>query len=373
MEKYLQIILDNFEILACKTEIRKSVKYQCCPTCEDINNTKELSSKLKSNDLSKTISNILEWEERNIQYWYERSDLLISSLLGIMLIAPLLILAFATNIMNNLFKLEIISKIDVLARIVSLLAIASLPGTLFFVLCYNQRKTDHFVTKNNIIGEKNKLNITTFKPSISINNILKYRLAVCRDYAKMSCALLASSQLDNVDDVDAMVDIYVVTLPPSHMACAVGENDTFYILDQRLPIKQIDSWLLEHHKTKANLYKLKVDKINKITDLEPAKLYSFSENFIENKQEIDCSYIEKEICKLFNIESNSKDGTEIKIRIDRYFDKCNINYYDDISRTSFVNLIKKKIDDELCSNTHNINSVEISADEKCINAHVYIS
>jgi len=49
-------------------------KRQFCPTPEDMENggLKKLAKRLKGDSEKENLTNILEWQDRNIQYWWER-------------------------------------------------------------------------------------------------------------------------------------------------------------------------------------------------------------------------------------------------------------------------------------------------------------
>ncbi len=59
-------------------------KRQFCPTLNDLKNEelRRLAKRLKGNSEKETLANILEWEDRNLQYWIERRNLQLISIIA---------------------------------------------------------------------------------------------------------------------------------------------------------------------------------------------------------------------------------------------------------------------------------------------------
>ena len=107
----------------------------------------------------------------------------------------------------------------------------------------------------------------TFQLSLPTKKILEYKLAICRDYAKLTASLLLNVYPDS--------EIYFFTIP-RHVAAGIKINNKIYILDQHLPVLTIEKWLMTWNKKKANilvgrLISSERDKI-KIKKSEPVKL-----------------------------------------------------------------------------------------------------
>ncbi len=100
----------------------------------------------------------------------------------------------------------------------------------------------------------------TFKLSLPVEKILKYRLAICRDYAKLTAALLLKMYPEN--------NILFISFP-SHVATGIQIKNTIYILDQRLPILTINDWLKKWKVKKADCYLLKIKRGKPKVDLKP--------------------------------------------------------------------------------------------------------
>ena len=83
--------------------IRWNASFQICPNSADIEKTKELAVKLRGNDDYETASNILKWQDKNIEYWYERADLyyILTITSGIILLLSLISYIFPNGIQIN--------------------------------------------------------------------------------------------------------------------------------------------------------------------------------------------------------------------------------------------------------------------------------
>jgi predicted transglutaminase-like protease len=67
-----------------------------------------------------------------------------------------------------------------------------------------------------------------------VGKILGYRLAVCRDYAKLTAALLLNLYPSS--------EIYLIAIP-RHVAAGIKFNCKVYVLDQKLPVASLEKWL----------------------------------------------------------------------------------------------------------------------------------
>jgi len=85
----------------------------------------------------------------------------------------------------------------------------------------------------------------TFRLSLPVDKILEHKLAICRDYAKLTASLLFKIYPDS--------KLYFIAML-GHVAVAVKIRDDYYVLDQHLPILRIDKWLIGRNKKKADVY-----------------------------------------------------------------------------------------------------------------------
>ncbi len=74
---------------------------------------------------------------------------------------------------------------------------------------------------------------STFEVSIPLHTVLKYKLAVCKDYAKLTAVLLYNLFPDN--------SIYFISIP-RHVAAGIEINGKLYVLDQKLPVMTLNGW-----------------------------------------------------------------------------------------------------------------------------------
>ena len=197
-----------------------------CPTSDEIKNedVNRLAKRLKTSSDKETLTNILEWEERNIIFWIERHplvtvfwDSVLALLFGIVIVSVLTI----TSILPFSFYSWFVVKWSVIwaGCIVTTLVIMTL-------ILHSNRK---FSWKEALKGL-----MTAFTPeSISMDFLLDKKLGVCRDYAKLTACLLANIYPD--------AEIYFATAR-GHVATGKEIGDELYMLDQRLPILAKDRW-----------------------------------------------------------------------------------------------------------------------------------
>ena len=135
-------------------------KGQFLPASEDIENDEleKLVKRLKGDSEKETLTNILEWQDRNIQYWWERRPL--GRLLLVLMIPLPFLLPF-----SHIFKL--------------LIAGILFSSVVFMVYLFFRYRM-FFGEKS--VKEKTKFRdvvIDTFRSSLPVDKILEYKLAVC--------------------------------------------------------------------------------------------------------------------------------------------------------------------------------------------------
>ena len=215
------------------------LKRQSRPTPNDLESEelKKLAERLKVDSEKETLTNILEWQDRNIQFWWERwlLDLslkiliLISSLLSLIISLSFLLLLYPSIPLYvfALFIVFIVVLFFVLSFYNSMLIVFCLflsfpfvylftslelripvldqnilPYTLFYVGClgaialimvylsirYNMFWREKAVKEK--ISRFKEVIDDTFRLSLPVDKILEYKLAICRDYAKLTASLL---------------------------------------------------------------------------------------------------------------------------------------------------------------------------------------
>jgi predicted transglutaminase-like protease len=208
-----------------ESKLRKNYERACskgyCPTTKEIENSaiKELANRLKAASEKETLTNILEWQDRNIVSWPERWPL--SNLFSALLFVVVLLFLCLLLIPNS----------QLLWWIIVMLASSAI--TVFSIIVILLKLIRKIPVWD---GLKN-----TFASSISINAFLENKLGVCRDYAKLTACLLANVYPD--------AEIYFVRAP-QHVATGImiDNSPPVYMLDKQLPIVTIDKWHERWHK-----------------------------------------------------------------------------------------------------------------------------
>ena len=211
------------------------------PTSEEIASDKvrDLAYRLEGELDKETLTNILEWQHRNMKFWLERYPMpliLGASLIGLVVsfVVPYVLLVYRSNIWS-------IGSFFVLGFGVVL--ITAIAITLLYI-CYGRRLP---------LGQF----WNTIRPSVVIDEIIENRLGVCRDYAKLTACLLLKLYPKS--------DIYYAHTS-NHLAVGIVSDGQLYMLDQRLPILTISQWD-KREKSKETIHKLKDGKIEQIKDI----------------------------------------------------------------------------------------------------------
>ena len=373
-------------------------KRQFCPNLSDITNEdiKKLANQLKGESDKETLTNILEWQHRNINYWMERGILespwwglgliysglvlsafvifgivlyfFISKILGIAMFALVaflvfwLLLATLYNILLIIiFMVALALPIYKYIELISNLFASEVPKTIYisiiavgiFTVLYlglsyrylpNVRQSKNFISKIIRIGVA--IN-DTFKMRLSAEKVLTYKLAICRDYALFTASLL----------LNLYPEVYFATFYP-HVATGVKIKDKIYMLDQKLPIRTLDKWLEVWNKKKATLYKLEKVHTDNSIKLKFSKVGQYPRNKTKNDNDYE-EYLQKlecEINKMFGLNKALKKGKPVKIKLKNFVQYCE---NDEIVEYSILRLLKNKIEAELCSNVSRISGIEL--------------
>ena len=87
-----------------------------CPSSNEIKNSevRNLADRLKANSYGETLTNVLEWQERNIMYWIERHilSLLLYILFTIFLVLSLVIIKF--HVLIHFFQISTILEFSIM-------------------------------------------------------------------------------------------------------------------------------------------------------------------------------------------------------------------------------------------------------------------
>jgi len=358
------------------------------PSKEDLENkeVKELSKRLMGGSYKETLTNIVEWQERNIHYWSERADMFV--LLCIFSIIPLVIIpapSFFKLILVFIlllylffnFMLYLTCILFLTAEIIVLIWIFRVINVLFFVvtialsiplggilslLLYGALKYRHIKTARPEFRFRD-----TFKWSLPVEKILEYRLAICRDYAKCTAALLLNCYREN--------KIYFIEIP-SHVAAAIKIKDKLFVLDQKLPVLTLEKWMdfWNERMSKSVIFKISSYifrflrggevRISEIVFNEKIKKKWVCYGKLDKKDilQIDTENLTEKIANIMSItQVSNKSDPDIIITL-RNFAICHDK--DEIVEFSMLKAIKNKLADELCGTLTNITKIEIIQNEK---------
>ena len=398
------------------------VKKQFLPDSDELENKEviELLERLKGKSEKETLSNLLEWQNRNISYWVERGyldsslrPLLIVGIGFIFLFTSIPLLASFYILFVNVFLLPpnaslrvsffitlalllwVVLKANTFLKItyvilwsyplyevvriellktptpqnISLLLNftvfnwiifgISLFSLLYLAAVYwpMTRQVDSLKSK---IKEIATLIKSTFEVSIQLSTILKYKLAICTDYAKLTAILLYNMFPNN--------RIYFISIP-RHVAAGIEVNGKLYIIDQKLPVLTLDSWLRVWNRKTATIYQLKVldSKNRRKLKLEKRGMTKLANPSIN----VDTEKLTDEVDKLLKIGQTTQKNSVFKIpipipRLAKRYDNDEIVIY------SMARAIKRRLENELCSNLENIEKIEIkqNSDDLIVSAYL---
>ena len=392
-------------------------KKQSCPTVEDIENKElgKLAKRLKGDSDKETLTNILEWQDRNIQSWKERRilELLWLILTGFIIVLylvvflPIIILLHFYLVSSNLLSASasqiLVSVIflvfligfifqNALVRIIYVLLLsypviysissvknpaifgdlssASLNGVLFgaaiLSLAYLMMSYYPIFRAEPLIARIKKIlrmMKDTFQLSLPVNKILDYRMAICRDYAKLTAALLFNLY------PNAKIYFFDFFKIPRHVATAIKIDGKYYILDQTLPVLTIDEWLIRRNRKDVDVYASELiwNSEGKLVGVDfkyHGKVSLFSEKVVNTDK------LTAEVAEMLKIKQISqKEKPDYETLLKNY-----AIYYedDDITKRSLMKAIKNKLESELCSNMDKISKIEINQDKSDLIVKVYL-
>ncbi len=107
----------------------------------------------------------------------------------------------------------------------------------------------------------------TFGINITMSDLLNYRSAICRDYAKLTSAILHNLNITH----------YFLFIR-GHVAIGVNINSNYYVIDQFLPLYDIDIWLKKCNRNNTTIY-ISKNKYNS----KMKKIEKYERNEIKNK------------------------------------------------------------------------------------------
>lgn len=388
-------------------------KKQFLPSSRDIENEelKGLANILKGDSDKEKLTNILEWEDRNLPYWKERGILelpwvflkliylficiLIAALISLgiyFIILPFLgtglpvyfgllvflifliwfikqdTLSIAINAVllsypiYEAVRLFLMSSPSNGSMIDLGLMVASINGVLFgaslFTLVYIASSYLPLFRGDSAWTKFSKILMImsdTFKFDLSVEKVLNHKFAICRDYAKLTASLLFRLYPD--------IKVYFFIIP-QHVAAAIKIENEYFILDQKLPVLKMDGWLKRWGRNDACVYasELGLDSKGKLIDIsfkkhEKVYLSDFT------VMDVNTDELTEKVSKILGISQISKkEKSDFKtLRLKNYaiYDEDN-----DIVKHSLIRAIKNKLENEFCGNINKITKIKIIQDKK---------
>lgn len=346
-----------------------------------------LAKKLKGKNDAETLTNILEWEDRNLTFWYERWLVYIILLVITSFSVLVLLLFLEANtlivaIVGATFLMTVFGG-KLLEFLVPLLfsycvSLAIVVGIALFSkgLVISFHLLMFFIAASLLVGaflsiisylvsryRSIKRDIPEFKISdtfllsLPVGKILKYRLSVCRDYAKLTMALLLNLYPN--------APLYFVEMP-NHVAAAIKLNEDIYVLDQKLPILKLDKWVLywsdRLKKRKLRWQLLRVSK-NAAGNVKVEKVKYDLQSKTRYSSKVDLAGIINDLKReLFIVKKGVKSSEEFKIVILKKFKVLCED--DEVVKLSIKRLVKRKIDDEFCGRTQDIVDLDLQLENE---------
>jgi predicted transglutaminase-like protease len=311
-----------------KKKLEKNYRNACswgyCPSLAERKNSKivELAERLKADSEKETLANIAEWQNNNILYWFERSYLspalwvLVPVSLG-SLLGFLIELWRSPATLGMIYSPLIVMILWILGTVTATLKVL----TIFIIVYYRKMPLKHLYN--------------VFTISNPIDFFVEKRLAVCRDYAKLSACLLFNIYPER--------EIYFVHAP-SHVSTGIMVGENLYILDKYLPVATFDKWHKRWHKRRLALARDK--KVERAEDvyMESVPLNSVLPK--TNSSELDKNGLASELERLLNIQRSKEKSEKIPILI-LHWKKGAVLYEDDeIVNYSIAQRLKKMISNE---------------------------
>jgi predicted transglutaminase-like protease len=315
-------------------------------------NIMQLSQRLRGETVAETLNNILEWQEYNIEYWIERvADFKVIKLLLLLLLLFVIIVFWKTCISPNGYNITGWMRFDCLIEFFNLLIHNPLiiglivGGILTLLITCIIRYKYFYLTLTSIIDI---LCSVCLYYHIDISRILKYKKAVCRDYARLTIALLLN--------LCPKSDLYFVTRP-NHIAAAIKINNKIYVIDQRLPIYGITTWIKKQFYRYSSLKKYKIYKIIQKEDgfdLQEENIEKYIDKNLLNEEYITLNW-DDIIEEIYAAMEGKKPNFEFKLK------NCAIWYdiNDAITKESLYRCIKNLLRMELCGNYSKIKNIEL--------------
>jgi predicted transglutaminase-like protease len=319
-----------------------------CPTAKEVENkdVKELADRLKARTEKETLTNVLEWQDRNMNFWIERHP--IAELLKYFLVALLIGVLVIPCIITISRVLFVHIEAQMFCKSILIWLAAEVIGIIF---CLGLIRRTYYRWSRKVPLKEGLKN--TLAGSISIKALFDNRLGVCRDYAKLTACLV----LNNI----SAAKIYFLKAP-HHVATGILIEKRVYILDQRLPVLTIDNWKdYRHMKTKTKVLGIFNRKIMAKLEKTDLKWVDPTPFLSETRREIDVEkLVTMKVTGLFKIDKprDSKSGLRLTIP----WKNGEILYEDDeLVNYSLFRMLEAKISEEMVE-TSQVTKIEAKRD-----------
>jgi predicted transglutaminase-like protease len=298
-----------------------------CPSLAERENRRieELANRLNATSDKEVLTNVLEWQDRNIDFWFERYPLslaILDALLGVFILGAIIAL-LRTNPFLSLNAPILFKCLTVVASVFVTLSLIA----IYMIHSYRKLPLKH------LRG--------IFASSLSINSILENKLCVCKDYAKLTACLLFKKY--------PQMEIYFVQAP-NHVATGMMIDKKLYILDQRLPVVTINRWHQRWHKYK---FSKKTVERAKGTSSESVDLNCLLSK--TNLSKLDTDRLANELKRRLSIQSSTIDTEGVPLKIMQWKKGAILYEDDEIVNYSLARRLKMLISREMLDVNHVIN------------------
>jgi predicted transglutaminase-like protease len=247
------------------------------------------------------LANIAEWQNNNVFYWFERTYL--SPALMVFVPASLgSLLGFLIVLWRSPATLEATDSTLIVMTILILGTITAtlIAMTILMTVYYRKIPLRHLPN--------------VFRFSNPIDFLVEKKLAVCRDYAKLSACLLFN--------IYPETEIYFVHAP-SHVATGIMVGENLYILDKYLPVATFDKWHKRWHKCR-----FRDKKVERAEDIYMESVPLDTVLPKTNSSKLDRDKLASELERLLNIQ-RSEDNLKKNPLLILHWKKGAVLYEDD--------------------------------------------
>lgn len=325
-----------------------------------------MTRKLKGESEKETFSNILEWQARNIQFWNVRWVVPLTYYIGLIIILVLLLpeiiyrIIFATVLIALYLGNEAILRPDLLIleyinpyiSTMKWIIFDFFPISIFILMLY--LLILKFALYKNMDWKTFCYTFVPY-PNQPVNKILEYKLAICRDYARLTASLLFYIYRDP--------ELYFIRTF-WHETVGIKFKDEIYVLDQHLPILTLDN----DRYANADIFRVIKNSNGEMTSQESVEKPKRKSEQQGRKTlpEINTEELTVEVAKVLKLNQKSAKDKPVKITLKKYViynhDALIKFHHDEIIKNSLIRAIKNRIEDDFCGNIDKISKVIISHD-----------